>query len=194
MRNASTRRREGFTLIELMITVAIIGILAAIAVPAFNSYQNRSKRSEAVTNVAAIAKAEIAFFGANGVFVGADPLPGPPLGANKRTWDALSRLQYDVIGYAPEGSVYYDYEVNTLPGDCACAPGRNGEALCFTVTAYGDVDADGFIGMVSYFNTDEAGNWCATGNAFPPPVDLSTGRPALDRAFVIPTSAGADDF
>lgn len=40
---------KGFTIIELMIAVAIVGILAAIAVPQYNSYLNRSKTSEAFT-------------------------------------------------------------------------------------------------------------------------------------------------
>ncbi len=49
------RKSAGFTLIELMITVAIVGILAAIALPAYNEYIARAKRAEAR---AAILKAE----------------------------------------------------------------------------------------------------------------------------------------
>jgi type IV pilus assembly protein PilA len=48
------RRQEGFTLIELMIVVAIIGILAAIAIPAFINYVKRSKTSEAPSNLKAL--------------------------------------------------------------------------------------------------------------------------------------------
>ena len=54
--------RKGFTLLELMIVVAIIGVLAAVAVPGFMAYIKRSKTAEAKTNMDSIRKGAIAFF------------------------------------------------------------------------------------------------------------------------------------
>ena len=55
-------KRKGFTLIELMIVVAIIGILAAVAVPGFMKYIKDSKTTEAKTNLKAIAEGASTFY------------------------------------------------------------------------------------------------------------------------------------
>ena len=56
------KNQEGFTLVELMVVVAIIGILSAVAIPNFQKYQAKSKTSEAKLALAAIYSAETAFF------------------------------------------------------------------------------------------------------------------------------------
>ncbi len=53
--------RKGFTLIELMIVVAIIGILAAIAIPNFMNYQCKAKQSEAKANLGTIRTGQEAY-------------------------------------------------------------------------------------------------------------------------------------
>jgi type IV pilus assembly protein PilA len=55
-------RKQGFTLIELMIVVAIIGILAAIAIPNFIRFQARSKQSEPKANLKSLFTAQRSYF------------------------------------------------------------------------------------------------------------------------------------
>ncbi|MCL2012469.1 MAG: prepilin-type N-terminal cleavage/methylation domain-containing protein [Cystobacterineae bacterium] len=82
---------KGFTLIELMIVVAIIGVLAAIAIPNFIKFQARSKQSEAKANLKAIFTAQKAFFAEN---------------------DKYSN-QTGKIGFAPERGNRYAYRLDS---------------------------------------------------------------------------------
>ncbi|RME15975.1 MAG: prepilin-type N-terminal cleavage/methylation domain-containing protein, partial [Bdellovibrio sp.] len=56
------KRRGGFSLVELMVVVAIIALLAAIAVPQYQKFQAKAKQSEAKTNLGGLYTAEQAFF------------------------------------------------------------------------------------------------------------------------------------
>jgi type IV pilus assembly protein PilA len=62
------RKGEGFTLIELMIVVTIVGVLAAIAIPAYNDYVKRSRMSEVVYIFDAIAQGATEYHGSLGFF------------------------------------------------------------------------------------------------------------------------------
>jgi prepilin-type N-terminal cleavage/methylation domain-containing protein len=62
------RRREGFSLVELMIVVAIIGILAALAIPRFQTFQAKSRQAEARSNLAHIYTLQVSYNGDNDTF------------------------------------------------------------------------------------------------------------------------------
>jgi len=85
--------QKGFTLIELMIVVAIIGILAALAIPNFIRFQARSKQSEVKANLKSLFTAERSYF---------------------QEHDTYS-CNIRVIGFNPERGNRYHYAVNTTP-------------------------------------------------------------------------------
>ncbi|HXH74009.1 MAG TPA: prepilin-type N-terminal cleavage/methylation domain-containing protein [Bacteriovoracaceae bacterium] len=58
----SLKRQDGFTLVELMVVVAIIGLLSAVAIPNFKKYQAKAKMSEGKLHLSSIYTAETAFF------------------------------------------------------------------------------------------------------------------------------------
>jgi len=63
------KKEHGFTLIEIMIVVAIIGILAAIAIPAFQSYREKANNAQAIADIYHLYLYENQFFNDNGQFV-----------------------------------------------------------------------------------------------------------------------------
>lgn len=73
------RRREGFTLIELMITVAIIAILAAVAIPSYRDSVWKGKRGEAKAAILRTMQTEERWYTQNNAYL---PFPTPPLPAN----------------------------------------------------------------------------------------------------------------
>ncbi len=164
--------KAGFTLIELMVSVAIIGILAALAVTSYRFNQFRTRRSEAFTNLREIANLEKSYFAEFNIYTPVNVAqPGPPLGPNKRQWTPGADLAFGILGYNPEGPVYFDYEVNVDLGQCPLSD-------CFTASAYGDVDGNGFFSLIQYVQPNLNGNFSSS-VLFPAlgiPAEAITGR------------------
>ena len=107
------KKRSAFTLIELMVVVAIIAILAAIAIPQYRKFQLKSKTSEAKMNIGAIVTAEESFAAENGQYAQCSGRPSGTPGPTKRDW-GTSTNGFDLIGFRPAGKVYYTYGVRDL--------------------------------------------------------------------------------
>jgi prepilin-type N-terminal cleavage/methylation domain-containing protein len=160
---------RGFTLIELMISVAIIGLLASIAVPNFARWQAKSRRSEGFANLASLARAMKAYQAEHDEYpdvitTGEPTLPDPALygglGTHKLTWDGTSSAFFGLVGWEPDGKVFYSYEVNSSDyGGAACSC-----TFCFTATAHGDVDGDGLVSALMFVHPqrDSAGGVIGT--------------------------------
>jgi len=93
---STLKGKNGFTLIELMIVVAIIGILAAIAIPNFLKFQAKSKMSEAKTNLGAIYTGQLSFFGEQNSYGSFDSINWSPSGT--------PRYHFSLGGWADNGA------------------------------------------------------------------------------------------
>jgi prepilin-type N-terminal cleavage/methylation domain-containing protein len=152
---ATRCRREAFTLVELMIVVAIIGILAAIAVPAFQTFQMRSRTGEARTNLAALRAAEEGYAAEQATYLGAalQPRPLAALDGNKTNWIAPA-AGFDTLGWQPEGEVFASYQVFAGPAGC---PSAALPCTHYTAEAVSDLDTDGIPAWWGLVKPDPAG-------------------------------------
>ena len=145
--------KRGFTLIELMIVVAILGILAAVAIPAFINYMRRAKTSEAKVNLKTMAEGAITYFDSEGAAGITHYLPDgtatTPSAISAGTKNVLndtllnsfrSNTSFSALGFAPNDSFYYSYSWSATCENSLCGTGA--KASC---SAYGNLDGDAVL-------------------------------------------------
>ncbi len=167
------KRKQGFTVTELMIAVVIIGVLATLAIPSFTSYIYKARVSEATTFLGQIKQRQESYRNEFGQYC---PVNGNDWGTyNPTTIPGIdpvgwtSTAEWDQLGAAPDGPIRFQYAtVAGLPGQ-SVPSGTNldNDDHWFAGRAQGDLDEDSttfFLEIYSqsnhiYNSATEKGGW-----------------------------------
>lgn len=117
------RRRFGFTLIELMITVAVVALLAAIALPSYTAYVQRARRTDAKNAVLDLASREERFFSINNAYT------NDPVALGYGTGSTFP------LAINASGQSYYNLSVPSVTAAAAASGGTAAVAPGFTALA-----------------------------------------------------------
>ncbi|MEY4580225.1 MAG: hypothetical protein RL701_4928 [Pseudomonadota bacterium] len=163
-RSARSRKRQGFSLMELMSVVAIVGILSAIAIPTFSSYIYKARTTEATEFLGVIRLREESFRSEFGVYCptiapGQSPadyasldqhtnLVPDPSTSRRNAVPFVSDAQWLQLGARPTGPVRFGYGVAAggpaeVPTNSALGWNAANADFWFVARAVGDLDADG---------------------------------------------------
>jgi prepilin-type N-terminal cleavage/methylation domain-containing protein len=152
MRRNAGSARQGFTVIELMIAVAIVGTLSALAVPAFSSMLNRSRTAETMGNLNSMFKSAASYYAGERSWQGQisstaghctvnDAIPSPVVpGKHKQIFQADDSFR--ALGFTIADRVYYSYGMASQNGVSGCDHVAR-DASLYTFYANGDLDGDG---------------------------------------------------
>jgi len=174
-------RSFGFTLVELMIAVAIIGLLASIALPNFLRYQLKAKSAEASTNLHGIMVAEEAYATEFGEFIDASASPAAYGGRHPVPFSDVgpSGANFAALGWQPSGPVYFQYSV-TVSGSAYTAEAASDLDGNGTAQVWGfvrpDTDGDTVLGRLGCEGTWNPESSKADGRRSVGPCGLNYGR------------------
>lgn len=140
--------KSGFSLIELMIVVAIIGLLAMLAVPSFTRFLAKTKRTEAYVNLSSIYASQKAYWAEHGKYSSA------LLGENSIGWKpegyqggGAGENFYYTYGFP--GAEGKNYVTGKLSGSSAHLAAAKATDNSFIAVAAGDIDGDGKMDILT---------------------------------------------
>ena len=168
---------SAFTLIELMITIVIVGVLASVAIPTYGRFMVEAKSSEGLQNIGLIFQGMTAYWekpltaqgtGASAaghclvdepdLETGGVTFPPYPPVPYKRTYDFFQNPSFAAVGFTTADPIYFVYgwgaggNVGVIQDMCGDDDRSNGQFL-YMIFAGADLDGDGMVGGYSLLVT-----------------------------------------